>query len=150
MPKSRKSRDGKVDRQLGNAEDLPKIEEKNFRYPGPRPSSRESGIIALADMIESASRTLKKPTPAKIRAMVEDLVCAKINDGQLDDCPLTIRELAILKDSFANTLRSMMHSRIDYPKDKEKEDEQRPSTAARRAPRESGHAGRVVPMPKSH
>lgn len=110
----------KVDQGLENPEDLPRVEEKSFRYPGPRPSSRESGIICLADTIESASRTLKKPTPAKIRALVEELVKAKINDGQLDACPLTLGELAVLKESFSNTLRSMMHSRIDFPKPDEK------------------------------
>jgi putative nucleotidyltransferase with HDIG domain len=106
----------KVDKRQGNVEDLPKIEEKNFRYPGPRPSTRESGIICLADTIESASRTLRKPTHAKIRALVEDLVRAKIHDGQLDLCPLTMGELTLVKESFVNTLRSMLHSRIDYQK----------------------------------
>ncbi len=106
----------KVDKKLGNAEDLPKIEEKNFRYPGPKPSTKESGIICLADTIESASRTLRKPSPAKIRALVEDLVGAKLQDGQLDMCPLTMGELTLVKESFANTLRSMLHSRIDYQK----------------------------------
>jgi cyclic-di-AMP phosphodiesterase PgpH len=106
----------KVDKKLGNAEDLPKIEEKNFRYPGPKPSTKESGIICLADTIESASRTLRKPSPAKIRTLVEDLVGAKIQDGQLDMCPLTMGELTLVKESFANTLRSMLHSRIDYQK----------------------------------
>lgn len=107
----------KVDRRLENPEDLPRVEENNFRYPGPRPSTRESGIICLADSIESASRTIKKPTLAKIRTLVDDIVRLKINDGQLDECPLTLSELAIVKDSFASTLRSMLHSRIDYPKD---------------------------------
>ena len=111
----------KVNRQLENPEDLPVVDEKSFRYPGPRPRTRESGIISLADTVESASRSLRKPTPAKIRTMVEDLVRAKINDGQLDECPLTLQELAMVKDSFCSTLRSMLHSRIDYPKDKEKE-----------------------------
>ena len=133
----------KVDRRMGNPEDLPMIEEKNFRYPGPRPSTRESGIICLADTLESASRSLKKPTPAKIRAMVEELVRAKINDGQLDDCPLTLRELAIVKDSFTGTLRSMLHSRIDYPKD-----DDRSSTATRRLTNDLSQGGRVIPMPK--
>ena len=110
----------KVDRRLENPEDLPKVEEKNFRYPGPRPATRESGIICLADTIESASRTLRKPTPAKIRALVEELVRAKINDGQLDECPLTLGELAMVKESFAKTLRSMLHSRIDYQKPEDK------------------------------
>ncbi|WP_411827392.1 HD family phosphohydrolase [Luteolibacter sp. AS25] len=115
----------KVDRRLENPEDLPKVEEKNFRYPGPRPSTKESGIICLADTIESASRTLRKPTPSKIRALVEDLVRAKINDGQLDECPLTFGELAMVKDSFSKTLRSMLHSRIDYQKPPEEKSAQR-------------------------
>ncbi|MFK7851082.1 MAG: HD family phosphohydrolase [Akkermansiaceae bacterium] len=120
----------KVDRRLENPEDLPKVEEKNFRYPGPRPSSRESGIICLADTIESASRTLRKPTPAKIRALVEELVRAKINDGQLDECQLTLGELAAVKDSFSKTLRSMLHNRIDYqkPKDERNGASKRPSS----------------------
>jgi putative nucleotidyltransferase with HDIG domain len=121
----------KVDRKLENPEDLPVVDEKNFRYPGPRPLSRESGIIALADTIESASRTLVKPTPAKIRSLVEDLIRQKIHDGQLDDCPLTIKELAILKESFTNTLRSMLHTRIDYPKDESRmsHSNKRPTTS---------------------
>jgi len=132
----------KVDRGLENPEDLPRVDEKNFRYPGPRPGSRESGIIALADSIESASRSLHKPTPARIRSLVDDLVRQRIQDGQLDDCPLTLRELAIIRESFANTLRSMLHSRIDYPKD----DDQRSSVSLRRAApeRDSSRVGRVV------
>ena len=131
----------KVDRRLENPEDLPMVEEKNFRYPGPRPGSRESGIIALADTVESASRSLQKPTPAKIRAMVEDLIRTKINDGQLDDCPLTLRELAIVKESFSTTLRSMLHSRIDYPKDDT-------ATATKRLSSDATQGGRVIQMPK--
>ncbi len=138
----KKSELEKVDRRLENPEDLPMVEEKNFRYPGPRPSTLESGIICLADTIESASRSLKKPTPAKIRSMVEDLVRAKINDGQLDDCPLTLRQLAILKDSFTGTLRSMLHSRIDYPKDDSA------ASAIKRLANDATQGGRVIPMPK--
>jgi membrane-associated HD superfamily phosphohydrolase len=136
----------KVDRKLENPEDLPNVDEKNFRYPGPRPSTAESGIIALADTIESASRTLHKPNPARIRALVDDLVRQKIQDAQLDDCPLTLRELAIIKESFSNTLRSMLHSRVDYPKD----EEPRTATPRRMEPsRASTHGGRVVPRPPS-
>jgi cyclic-di-AMP phosphodiesterase PgpH len=142
----KKSEMEKVDRRLENIEDLPLVDEKNFRYPGRRPTTRESGIIALADTIESASRSLKKPTPAKITAMVEDLVRAKINDGQLDDCPLTIQELAILKESFAGTLRSMLHSRIDYPKDKD--DDRAATAAAKRAANDPSYGGSVIQMPK--
>lgn len=135
----------KVDRRLENPEDLPMIDEKNFRYPGPCPKTRESGIIALADSIEGASRALKKPSPAKIRTMVEDIVRIRIQDGQLDDCPLTLQELAIVKESFATTLRSMLHSRIDYPKD-----DDRPSVMTKRASveRDTTQGGRVISMPK--
>jgi hypothetical protein len=122
----------KVERRIENAEDLPKVEEKNFRYPGARPSTRESGIICLADTIESASRTLRKPTPAKIRTLVEELVRAKINDGQLDVCPLTLGELALIKESFSKTLHSMMHSRIDFPKQEEKNGATRHGTSTER------------------
>lgn len=108
----------KVEKGLGNREDLPHVEEKNFRYPGPKPRTAESGIISLADSVESASRTLRKPTPAKIRSMIDDIVQARIADGQLDECMMSCRELAKVKESFANTLRSMLHSRIDYPEDK--------------------------------
>ncbi len=135
----------KVDRRIENPEDLPSIDEKNFRYPGPRPTTRECGIIALADSIESASRTLRKPTPARIRALVDDLVGQKIQDSLLDDCPLTLRELTLVKDSFSTTLRSMLHSRIDYPKDEER------STATRRsaAPDPSNtRANRAVTRPR--
>lgn len=135
----------KVDRGLENPEDLPKVDEKNFRYPGPRPRSREAGIISLADSIESASRSLRKPSPARIRSLVDDIVRQKVQDDQLDDCPLTLRELAIIRESFANTLRSMLHSRIDYPKD----DESRSSATMRRAApeRDSSRGGRVVSRP---
>lgn len=134
----------KVDRRIENPEDLPTIDEKNFRYPGPRPRTRECGIIALADSIESASRTLRKPTPARIRTLVEDIVSQKIQDGQLDACPLTLRELATIKDSFSTTLRSMLHSRIDYPKD---EDRSRVTHRGAAPDRNSSRANRAVPRP---
>jgi putative nucleotidyltransferase with HDIG domain len=118
----------KVDRGLENPEDLPQIDEKNYRYPGPRPSTLESGILSLADSVESASRTLRKPTLAKIRGLIEELVRNKINTGQLDECPMTLRELALIKDSFAASLRSMLHARIDYPKE-----DDRPSGGPRRS-----------------
>ena len=135
----------KVDRGLENPEDLPHVDEKNFRYPGLLPSTRESGIIALADMVESASRTLRKPTLAKIRALIEDLVRAKMTDGQLDDCPLTLRELAVVKDSFAATLRSMLHARIDYPKEDERAAQTPKRTELPRLPSELEISSKAIP-----
>jgi len=109
----------KVDEGLENREDVSKVDMRSFRYPGPCPSSRESGIISIADCVESASRTLKKPTPQKIRNLVDEIVMARVTSGQLDDSGLTMGEIKKVSDSFASTLRSMMHSRIDYPKDDE-------------------------------
>ena len=117
----KRDEEGKVDKGLAKAEDVTKVNEKNFRYPGPIPGTKESGIISLADAIESASRTLRKPTPSKIRAMVDEIVMKRVSEGQLDDCLLSMRELKQVRDSFSSTLRSMLHSRIDYPKEQEKE-----------------------------
>ncbi|MGJ8677364.1 MAG: HD family phosphohydrolase [Akkermansiaceae bacterium] len=107
----------RVDDGLESRDELTKVDVKSFKYPGPCPSSRESGIISLADSVESASRSLKKPTPQKIRNLVSEIVMARVTSGQLDDSQLTMGEIKTLIDSFASTLRSMMHTRIDYPKD---------------------------------
>ena len=109
----------KVEEGLENKEDIPEVDSKSFRYPGPGPSSRESGIISLADCVESASRSLKKPTPQKIQNLVNELVMARVTSGQLDDSGLTMGEIKTACESFSATLRSMMHTRIDYPKDDE-------------------------------
>lgn len=124
----------KIDRKLENPEDLSIVAEKSFRYPGPRPKTKESAIITLADTVESASRTLRKPTPGRIKALVEELVQSKIHDGQLDDCPLTMEELATIQRSFCDTLRSMLHSRIDYPKETDGSRATRTTNPGRRTP----------------
>ena len=103
---------------LAQPTDIPEISEKEFRYPGPRPQSRESAIISLADAVESASRVLQKPTPQKIEQMVDELVAARIKDGQLDECDLTLGELDKVKESFQGRLRTMLHRRIPYPEEK--------------------------------
>ncbi len=110
----------KASKGLGNPEDVPQVDEKNFRYTGPRPRTRESGIICLADALESSSRSLSKPTPAKIRALIDEVVQTKLRDGQLDECQLSLNDLSRVKESFANTLRGILHTRIDYPKDDER------------------------------
>lgn len=96
-------------------EDIPDVSEESFRYSGPRPQTREAAIISLADTIESASRSLEKPTPQKIDQLIKDLVQSRVVDRQLEDCPLTMRELARISETFKFTMRSMMHSRIAYP-----------------------------------
>ncbi|NWK54335.1 HDIG domain-containing protein [Verrucomicrobiaceae bacterium N1E253] len=116
----RQDAEEKVEQGLENKEDLPDVDLKSFRYPGPCPSSRESGIISLADIVESASRTLKKPNPMKISKLVNELVMARVTSGQMDDSGLTMGDIKIISASFTSTLTSMMHSRIDYPDDDDK------------------------------
>lgn len=100
-------------------EDLPPVNESNFRYPGPKPSSKESAIISLADAVESASRSLERPTPQRIADLVNDIIQERLKDGQLDDAPLTLQELKKIAESFCFTLQSMLHSRVAYPKKRE-------------------------------
>lgn len=107
----------KVEAGIENKEDIPEVDPKNFRYPGPCPSSRESAIISLADAVESASRSMKKPTPQKIRNLVNEIVMARVTSGQLDGCDLTMKDLKKVCESFVSTIRSMMHTRINYPKE---------------------------------
>ncbi|HEY8109052.1 MAG TPA: HDIG domain-containing metalloprotein [Patescibacteria group bacterium] len=90
--------------------------ESDYRYIGPRPRSKETALIMLADAAESASRTLTSPDETKIRALVNDLVNARITDGQLDEAPLSTFELTIIKEAFVEGLVSDLHKRIKYPK----------------------------------
>ncbi|MFT5110236.1 MAG: putative nucleotidyltransferase with HDIG domain, partial [Pseudoalteromonas tetraodonis] len=105
-----------VEEGNANEEDIPEVEKKGFSYPGPRPQTRESGIISLADAIESASRSLQKPTPRKVKQTIDEIINARILDGQLDECALTLEEVNLIRESFYTTLKSIMHNRISYPK----------------------------------
>ncbi len=87
----------------------------DFSYPGPKPQSKETAILMLADTVESACRVLADPTPGRIREMVDRLVGQKIAEGQLDQSPLTLREIDQIKDALTNVLTGMYHHRIDYP-----------------------------------
>ena len=101
-------------------DDIPEVREENFRYSGPKPQTKESGIISLADMIESASRSLEKPTPQKIEQLVSQLIEQRISDGQLDECDVTLAELNTIAERFRFTLMTMLHTRIAYPKQESK------------------------------
>lgn len=95
--------------------------EDDFRYHGPKPSFRESAIISLADAIEGATRSLRDTTAESIRAKVNEIVNQRFQDGQLDECDLTIREIRVIAERFTRTLLSMMHTRVAYPKDEPKD-----------------------------
>lgn len=91
------------------------ILEQHFRYDGPRPQTRESGIIMLADTVEAAARSLERPTTARIQSLVESLIHDKLTDGQLDECDLTFKDIRKIQAAFVHILSAMLHGRIDYP-----------------------------------
>ena len=97
-------------------DDIPEVREETFRYNGPKPQTKESAIVSLADMVESASRSLEKPTPQKIEQLVNELISQRIADGQLVECDLTLRDLNLIAERFRFTLMTMLHTRIAYPK----------------------------------
>lgn len=97
------------------AEEGETVDEADFRYPGQRPSTREAGIIFLADRVEAACRTIKVPTAHNFRKMIQKLVNDAITDGQLEECPLTVKELYTVVDVFTTTLQGIHHHRIEYP-----------------------------------
>lgn len=121
--------------------DVQPVREEDFRYGGPRPHSKEMAILSLADSIEAASRSIEKPTPGKVEALVNDIVNSKLQDGQLAHSELTFSELTALKRAFAFTLTNMLHGRVAYPQDEDKhqqsaeESEDRPEDSPESEPR---------------
>lgn len=91
------------------------VDEQNFRYPGPKPSSRESAVLMLSDAVESASRALTEPTPARIASLVHDLAMKRLLDGQFDECGLTLEELELIERSLVKSLTAVYHGRVKYP-----------------------------------
>jgi len=110
--------------QENETDGQPNVSDKDFRYEGPRPQNREMAILMLADSCEAASRSLDKPTPMRITGLIGDIFSARLRDGQLDECNLTLRELDTIKQSFIFSLTNMLHGRIAYPKDENESDKQ--------------------------
>ncbi len=90
-----------------------------FRYPGPKPQTREDGIVMLADAAESASRALTNPTPNSLRKLVHDLLMKRLLDGQFEESGLTLTELKQIEESLAKSLIAVFHARIRYTKEEE-------------------------------
>ncbi|GAH22413.1 unnamed protein product, partial [marine sediment metagenome] len=89
--------------------------ESEFRYPGPKPRTKEAAIVMLADTVEGAVRSLSEVTPAKIEAVVHNMAMKRLQDGQFDVCELSLRELSQIESSISKTLAAHYHSRIAYP-----------------------------------
>ena len=100
------------------AENPDDIKEEDYMYPGPIPSTKEAGIIMLADSTEAAVRSIANPSSEKIQKMVHDIVDDKVKSGQLDNCNLTLRDLNKIKECFLKALNGIYHKRIEYPKEK--------------------------------
>ena len=91
----------------------------DYQYRGPKPYSKETGIVMLADTIEAATRAIDEPTIDKIRELIDRIVTKRLADGELEECDLTFRELSVVKQSFLNILTGIHHSRIKYPSEEE-------------------------------
>jgi hypothetical protein len=103
--------------------DISKVDDSQFRYPGPKPNTKETGILMICEAVEAAIKSLKNPDIMKIEAMIDKIIKARIDDGQLDECPLTMDELRRIKGTVDGqtgmlpVLRGIYHIRIEYPDD---------------------------------
>jgi hypothetical protein len=95
--------------------ELHKIEAENYRYPGPSPKSKEAGLVLLADSVEAAARSLKSPTRENLKRMITEIFNVHLQDGQLDDCGFSLKDLRIIANSFLTTLDAIYHPRPQYP-----------------------------------
>ncbi len=91
------------------------VSENEFRYPGPKPQFKEAAIMMIADSCEAGARSLAEPTPENVRFIVTKIIDAIIQDDQLDECDLTLRELTQIRESMIKSLVAIYHSRVDYP-----------------------------------
>ena len=92
------------------------VSEETFRYPGPIPQFKEAAIVMMADSVEAASRSLKKPSPSRLKGLVKEVVHSIFLEGQLEDCDLTLRDIHVVMEVFSRMLIGLFHKRIDYPK----------------------------------
>jgi hypothetical protein len=113
-------------RTRAEADERGTVDEVEYRYPGPKPRTKEAAIIMIADAVESATRSLAEPTPARIEGLVRTLSRKRLTDGQFDRCDLTFRELEQIEDATIKSLCAIYHSRISYPSQKQDAAEQSP------------------------
>lgn len=104
---------------MKNSSERPEdVKEEDFRYPGPVPETKEGAIIMLADAVEAAVRSISEPTKGKIEEMVNKIIKNRLNEGQLDNCNLTLKDINKIRKSFLKVLTGIYHQRIEYPEDK--------------------------------
>jgi hypothetical protein len=133
-----------VARQSDDETKIDEIKEQDYRYPGPKPQTRETGIMMLADAIEAAVRTIEEPTPQRITDLVDDVVKRRVEQGELDECPLTLQDITKVKEAFVNVLVGIYHTRVKYPDVEPRKRARRPSSSAHRRDDQDGEP---IPAP---
>ncbi len=103
------------DKAQNQASNPSKVNANDYRYPGPRPQTKEAGLVLVADQVEAASKTLSDPTPARVQGMVQKIINKIFADGQLDQCELTLKELHLIAKHCNKILSGMFHQRVQYP-----------------------------------
>lgn len=91
------------------------VTEEEYRYEGPKPQNKEAAIVMLADSVEAAVRSLQNRTPGRVEGLVRKIIKDKLNDGQLEECDLTFKDLDVIATSFVKVLSGIFHSRVEYP-----------------------------------
>lgn len=104
-------------KQADNPQD---VNEDDYRYPGPRPNTKETGILMISEAVEAASRSISSPTPQRLETLIDSIIETRIKEGDLDECPLTFRELTTIKESIIPVIIGSLHKRIEYPGQREK------------------------------
>ncbi|MGD9506868.1 MAG: HDIG domain-containing metalloprotein, partial [Syntrophobacteraceae bacterium] len=111
----KKALDAREKAQSAKGAELPPINIDDYRYPGPKPQTKEAGLVMLADVVEAACRSLTEPTPARIKGLVNKLINNIFIDGQLDECELTLKDLHYIARHFNQILATVHHKRVEYP-----------------------------------
>ena len=117
-------------RQSSDETKIEEINEQDYRYPGPKPQTRETGILMLADTVEATTRTLDDPSPQKLETVIDEMIKKRFEEGELDECPLTLKDLTKIRAAFLSVLIGVHHTRVKYPEQPVK----RPARSRRPAP----------------
>ncbi len=121
-------------RALESLEEDREVKEEGFRYPGPKPNTKETAVVLLADSVEAATRALREPAPENIKEVVHKIINNKFIDGQLDECDLTLKDLEKISSVFVRILSGIYHNRIIYPEETVKSEDKH-----NKSPKENSH-----------
>lgn len=113
-----------------NDEEKDEIQKEDFKYDGPLPETKETGILMLADGVEAASRAMKEPNYQKLESLIDKMVDERVNEGQLSKTPLTFQDLSVIKETFLNILVGIYHSRVEYPDEEQPKDKKEKEASA--------------------